>query len=83
MENFTITKSDDHIKIESNLPFVRVEPNSVKLSTVVKAGGYISAGTGDIKAGYGDIMDGWREIKADYSVPSDWSDIFVGVTPKK
>jgi len=69
MENFTITKSDDHIKIKSNLPCVRVEPNSVKLSTVVKAGGGIKAGTGD--------------IKADYGVPSDWSDIFVGVTPKK
>ena len=76
MENFKITKFNDHIKIKSNLPCVRVEPSSVKLSTVVNAGGGIKAGTGDISIGTG-------EIKADYSVPSDWSDIFVGVSSKK
>ena len=83
METFTITKFDDHIRIESNLGCVRVEPNSVKSSIVAKAGGHISAGSGDIKVDSGDIMDGWRDIKASYGVPADWSDIFAGVAPKK
>ena len=56
METFTITKFDDHIRIESNLGCVRVEPNSIKDSVVAKAGGVISAG-GGVTAGGVEAVD--------------------------